>query len=144
MDWVTGIGRAIDYIEAHLTEEIDYEEVARQAYSSSYHFQRVFSVLCGYTLGEYIRKRRLTLAGAALLHSESKIIDVALQYGYESPDSFSRGTVMDYRIEEKAARIYTGSGYALADGAEIAVIHWYQKPEQEKRYIELWLPVTKN
>lgn len=59
MDWITGLQRAIDYIEEHLTEDIDYERVAAESFSSSYHFQRVFSILCGYTLGEYIRMRRL-------------------------------------------------------------------------------------
>lgn len=53
MDWITGIQRAVDYIEEHLTEEIDYELAARESFSSVYHFQRVFSILCGYTLGEY-------------------------------------------------------------------------------------------
>ena len=50
MDWICGIQNAIDYIEDHLTEEIDYEEVAKRSFSSSYHFQRVFGILCGYTL----------------------------------------------------------------------------------------------
>ena len=54
MDWITGMQKAIDYIEANLTEEIDYEKVAAESFSSSYHFQRVFSILCGYTLGEYL------------------------------------------------------------------------------------------
>lgn len=90
MDWITGISRAIDYIEEHLTDNIDYAEVAKQAYSSSYRFQRVFSILCGYTLGEYIRNRRLTLAGNELKNANCKVIDVALKYGYENPDSFSR------------------------------------------------------
>lgn len=50
MDWITGIQNAIDYMEAHITEELDYEEIAKQSFSSSFHFQRVFSILCGYTL----------------------------------------------------------------------------------------------
>lgn len=51
MNWITGIQRALDYVEAHLMESVDYEEAAKQAYSSSFHFQRVFSILCGFTLG---------------------------------------------------------------------------------------------
>ena len=58
MDWVVGLQNAVNYIEDHLTEDIDYEAVAAQSFSSSYHFQRVFSILCGFTLGEYIRCRR--------------------------------------------------------------------------------------
>lgn len=90
MDWITGMQKAIDYIEAHLTEDIDYEKVAAESFSSSYHFQRVFSILCGYTLGEYIRLRRLSLAGAELAGGKEKVIDVALKYGYDSPDSFAK------------------------------------------------------
>ena len=62
MDWIKGIQRAIDYTEIHLTEEIDYDLVAKEAYSSAFHFQRVFSIMSGYTLGDYIRRRRLSLA----------------------------------------------------------------------------------
>ena len=90
MEWINGMQRALAYIEEHLIEEIDYEEVAKQSFSSSFHFQRVFSILCGYTLGEYIRNRRLTLAGAELQSENAKVIDVALKYGYESPDSFAK------------------------------------------------------
>lgn len=298
MDWVTGICNAIDYVEENLAGEIDYTEAAKRACSSSYHFQRVFSVLCGYTLGEYIRSRRLTLAGNDLINTGERVIDIAMKYGYENPDSFSRafaafhgvspslarengaelksfsrlhlklilegGNIMNYRIEEKEARVYTGyarrfegvpgnrekqeedffvntranqyllqgmaedgseiyniitdiddtgynfyiatllpehirerieedcvlgkedakrfemieipkttyavfetekskfptmqhlelrkkiigewlpsSGYQLANGAEISLMHWYKKPHREERYIELWLPVEK-
>ncbi len=90
MDWIIGLQKAIDYIEDNLTNSIDYEKVAAQSFSSSYHFQRVFSILCGFTIGEYIRNRRLSLAGSELASSDIKVIDVALKYGYESPDSFAK------------------------------------------------------
>ena len=90
MDWIIGMQKAIDYIEAHLTEDIDYEKIAAESFSSSYHFQRIFSILCGYTLGEYIRFRRLSVAGAELASGKEKVIDVALKYGYDSPDSFAK------------------------------------------------------
>lgn len=90
MDWIKGLQRSIDYIEEHLTETIDHETVAAQSFSSSYHFQRVFSILCGFTIGEYIRSRRLSLAGVELAAGNAKVIDVALKYGYESPDSFAK------------------------------------------------------
>ena len=89
MDWITGMQKAIDYIEEHITEKIDYESVAKQSFSSCSHFQSVFSILCGYTLGEYIRNRRLSLAGSELTSGSTKVIDVALKYGYDSSDSFS-------------------------------------------------------
>lgn len=58
MDWIQGIQAAIDYVEAHITEEIRYEEVAKRAYASPFHFQRVFGILCGFSLGDYIQMRR--------------------------------------------------------------------------------------
>ncbi len=90
MDWTKAILKAVDYIEEHITEKIDYEEVAKQAYSSCYHFQKIFSITCGFTLGEYIRRRKLSLAGNELLNEKAKVIDVAFKYGYETPESFSR------------------------------------------------------
>lgn len=104
MDWIIGIQHAIDYIEDNLTETIDYEEVAKQCYSSSYHFQRVFSILCGFTLGEYIRNRRLTLAGRELATTNAKVIDVAMKYGYESPDSFTKAFQKFHGILPSQAR----------------------------------------
>lgn len=90
MDWLTGIQNAINYVEEHLTEEIDYNEVAKEAACSSFYFQKIFSILCGITLGDYIRSRRLTLAGNELSTTDNKVIDIALKYGYDSPESFTR------------------------------------------------------
>ena len=83
------IQAAIDYIEAHLTEDIDVHDVAAHAYISAFHFQRVFSAVCGLPFGEYIRRRRLTLAAQELMGG-CKVIDAAMKYGYDSPDSFTR------------------------------------------------------
>ncbi|AGK95708.1 AraC family transcriptional regulator [Clostridium pasteurianum] len=284
MDWITGMQKAIDYIEDNLIYDLDYSEISKRALVSSFHFQRVFSILCGYTVGEYIRKRRLTLAGVDLTMSDIKVIDVALKYRYETPESFTKafsrfhgitpraarepgakiksfcrlsikislegGDIMDYRIEKKNALAFVGykkkfigelgerfdqerdfwvntrkeqdvlmemrnepfiwydintnfsdegydhyiavlsdkeitegfekitvseltyaifetermnfptsshldlrkkivsewlpsSEYILAEGPEITVTHWFKKPEKEKRYIELWIPVEK-
>ena len=104
MDWIIGLQKAIDYIEDNLTETIDYEKVAAQSFSSSYHFQRVFSILCGFTIGEYIRNRRLSLAGSELATSDAKVIDVALKYGYESPDSFAKAFQKFHGILPSQAR----------------------------------------
>ena len=99
MDWIAGMQKAIDYIEENLTEEINYEKVAEKSYSSSYHFQRVFSILCGYSLGEYIRLRRLSLAGG-----KRKVIDIALKYGYDSPDSFAKAFQKFHGVTPSQAR----------------------------------------
>ena len=90
MNWMTGLQRAIDYVEEHILEDVNLEEAAAQSFSSSYHFQRVFSIVCDMTLGEYIRNRRLSLAGADLARGDMKVIDAAVKYGYDNPDSFAR------------------------------------------------------
>ncbi len=104
MDWIQGIQRAIDYVEANITEEIDFEKVAEQAYSSSFHFQRVFGILCGCSLGDYIRMRRLSLAGEELSKGNAKIIDIALKYGYDTPESFSRAFTRFHGIAPSEAK----------------------------------------
>lgn len=90
MEWVQSLNRAIGYMEDHLLEGITCEEIAAHVYISNYHFQRCFSLLTGMTVGEYIRNRRLSLAGQELLASDEKVIDAALKYGYETPESFTK------------------------------------------------------
>lgn len=90
MDSLEKMNEALNYVEKNLTEDIDFKEVARLAFCSEYHFQRMFSFLAGITLSEYIRRRRLTLAAFELNNSSIRIIDVAIKYGYSSPDSFTR------------------------------------------------------
>lgn len=104
MDWITGISKAIDYIEEHITEPTDYARAAKEACSSPFNFQRVFALLCGYTLGDYVRMRRLTLAGEELLSTDAKVIDVALKYGYDSPESFSRAFTRFHGVSPSAVR----------------------------------------
>ena len=104
MEWIKGIQRALDYVEAHLQEEIDYEAAAKEACSSAFHFQRVFRVLCGFSLGEYIRMRRLSLAASDLVDTSEKVIDIALKYGYDTPESFTRAFTRFHGITPTEAR----------------------------------------
>lgn len=90
MNYIQGLQNAIDYIEEHLTDDLDIEEIAAQSGLSAFYFQRIFNILCDYPLGEYIRNRRLTLAGNELSGTDEKVIDIALKYGYDTPESFSR------------------------------------------------------
>lgn len=142
MDWIKATEDAIAYIERHITDDLTVGGIAAKVNISPFYFQKGFSMLCGYTVGEYIRMRRLSLAGAELLSSDIKVIDLAMKYGYDSPDSFTKafarfhgstptdarrkgaslksfaplhlklslegGTVMEYRIEAKAAFQVTG------------------------------------
>ncbi|MEY8739196.1 GyrI-like domain-containing protein [Bacillales bacterium AN1005] len=90
MDSLTRLNEALNYVEENLLYTVDMKEVARIACCSEYHFTRMFSFLSGVTFSEYIRRRRLTLAAMELGRNDSKIIDLALKYGYTSPDSFTR------------------------------------------------------
>lgn len=90
MEWIAAIQQAITYMEQHLTEDINYENVAKQVHISSYEFHRAFSFLTGMTANTYIRNRRLSLAGRDILESNAKITDIALKYGYDTPESFTK------------------------------------------------------
>lgn len=90
MDWLDKMNKAMDYIESNLTGDISYGKIAQLACCSTYHFQRMFPFITGVTLSEYIRHRRLTLAAFELQTTDIKVIDVAIKYGYDSPEAFSR------------------------------------------------------
>jgi AraC family transcriptional regulator len=90
MEWIEGLNKSMNYIEEHLTEEIDYEQAAKLACCSTYHFQRMFAYMANLPLSEYIRRRRMSLAAVDLQNGDNKIIDVALKYGYNSPTAFNR------------------------------------------------------
>lgn len=102
--WIEGIQNAIEYIEDNLTEDLDIHDIAEKACVSAFYFQRIFNTLCGFTVGEYIRNRRLTLAAQELSKSDIKVIDVAIKYGYDSPDSFTRAFTKFHGISPSAAR----------------------------------------
>lgn len=104
MDFSDNMNRAIDYIEEHLTEHIDYEELAAVALCSASVFQRIFPWLTGISLSEYIRKRRLTVAGLELQQTDVRITDLAIKYGYESVASFSRAFQAMHGIAPSHAR----------------------------------------
>jgi AraC family transcriptional regulator len=104
MDTLENMKNAIDYIENNLDSEIEYARIAQIALCSQYHFQRMFEFLIGVPLSEYIRRRRLTLAAFDLQNGNEKIIDIALKYGYNSPDSFSRAFMAMHGITPSKAR----------------------------------------
>ncbi|WP_243524969.1 AraC family transcriptional regulator [Bacillus pseudomycoides] len=110
MDSLKNMNAAIQYIEDNLTNDIEFKEVARLAFCSEYHFKRMFSFLAGMSLSEYIRCRRLTLAAFELKDSSVKVIDIAMKYGYNSPDSFSRAFQNLHGITPSEAR---NSGHSL-------------------------------
>lgn len=104
MDVLKRMNDAMTYLEDNLTEEIDYDKLAKIAYCSEYHFKRMFSFLAGVPLSEYIRRRRLTLAAFEITQSHMRIIDIAIKYGYQSADSFTRAFQQLHGITPSEAR----------------------------------------
>lgn len=104
MDLLIHWNSAVSYIEENLANDIDYQEAAKRALCSEYHFKRMFSFLAGIPLSEYIRRRRLTLAAFELEGSAVKVIDLAVKYGYNSPDSFTRAFQNVHGISPSEAR----------------------------------------
>lgn len=90
MEWVERLNSAVNYIEEHIMDDINYEELAKIACCSTYHFQRMFSYMADLPLSEYIRRRRMSLAAVDLQSGNEKVIDIAIKYGYDSPTAFNR------------------------------------------------------
>lgn len=104
MEWADAIQNAISYIEENLTENITADDVADHVFMSSFYFQKGFSMLCGYSVMEYIRNRRLALAGSKLVTTDSRIIDVAMEFGYDSPDSFTKAFTRFHGVSPSIVR----------------------------------------
>ncbi|MBE5842074.1 MAG: AraC family transcriptional regulator [Butyrivibrio sp.] len=102
--WIEGFQESIDFIERNLTDELDIEVIAAKAALSPFYYQRIFGALCGVTVGEYIRARRMTLAAQELSRKDMKVIDVAVKYGYDSPDSFTKAFQKFHGITPSQAR----------------------------------------
>nr|WP_064094439.1 AraC family transcriptional regulator [Rossellomorea aquimaris] len=106
MEMLNKLNECIQYIEDHLDDTIDLDHLARMSYHSKFHFQRLFHMVTGYTVADYIRKRRLTLAAQQLTNSHVKVIDVAMQFGYETPESFSKAFRKAHGISPSQVKEY--------------------------------------
>ena len=104
MEWIESISKAISYIEDNLTNELTLEKIASTVLISPFYFQKGFSMLCGFTVSDYIRQRRLALAGGEIVSTDKKIIDIAMKYGYDSPDSFTKAFTRFHGITPTAVR----------------------------------------
>ncbi|NGM80916.1 AraC family transcriptional regulator [Paenibacillus sp. 7124] len=104
MDWLERMNGAMDYIETHLSGSIDFDQAARIACCSTSYFQRMFSFITDVPLSEYIRRRRLTLAAFELQSRDLRVIDIAMKYGYESPEAFSRAFKKMHGVIPMSAR----------------------------------------
>ncbi len=104
MDWLARMNRALNYIEEQLDQEVDYNEIARIACTPPGLFQRMFAMLTDVSLSEYICRRRLTKAAVELSTSDARVIDVAVKYGYDSPDAFAVAFKRQHGVTPLAAR----------------------------------------
>lgn len=104
MAWVESLQKAINYMEEHLLEEITIDDIANQANASTFHFQRTFSVLTDVSVGEYLRRRRLTLAAEELAKTNAKIIELAYKYGYDTPEAFAKAFRKQHGVTPSEAR----------------------------------------
>ena len=104
MNPLTQFNDAMAYIESHLVQDMEQSQISQIAGCSEYHFRRMFSFLAGMPLGEYIRRRRLSLAGALLQSEKIKVIDLALQLGYESPEAFSKAFQVMHGVTPSRAK----------------------------------------
>ena len=111
MEWLSAIRAAIDYMEKHLTDDISAQDVAGQVFLSPFFLQRGFSLMTGYGIGEYLRNRRLYQAALDLQRMDEKVIDIALRYGYETPESFTKAF----------SRFHSATPTQVRDGAAVNV-----------------------
>lgn len=108
MSWTDFLQKAIDFMERHLLEDLTIERIAKEAHASPFHFQRTFAILTDMSVGDYLRKRRLTLAAEELCRTDAKIVDLALKYGYDTPESFAKAFRRQHGITPSEARNYQG------------------------------------
>ncbi len=107
MDWISRLQKVIEYIELHLTDEqsvLRLNMLAKQALSSEYEFQKIFSIVTGITVSEYIRNRKLALAGEDIQLSDTSILDIGLKYGYETAESFTKAFTRFHGATPNAVR----------------------------------------
>lgn len=130
MDWLSSMQNAINYMEDNILNEIDYDKIAKCAYSSTFHFQRMFSMLTGFTIGEYIRNRRLTLAAQELSFSNIRVTDIAFKYGYETSEAFTKAFQRLHGVTPSAAR---ESGVKLKSFSRLS-IQITMKGDKEMNY----------
>ena len=103
-NWIESFQQSINFIEENLAGTLEIEDIAKRTALSPFYYQRMFGALCRMTVGEYIRARRMTCAAQELSAADQKVIDIALKYGYDSPDSFAKAFQRFHGIAPSKAR----------------------------------------
>lgn len=114
MDNYEKIIRAIDFIEDNLAEEITLEQIAQKSFFSPYHFHRIFTALTGISVGDYVRRRRLTEAALELINTKTRIIEISVGWGFESQATFSRAFKKQFGITPAQYRNANKNMYLFA------------------------------
>ncbi len=149
-----GIQNAIRYIEDNLTEELDIADIAAKAHISAFHFQRIFSVLCGFTVGEYIRSRRLSMEGSYSEipkswqeHMSDRGIVIGdprqeVPEGYETKQIPAPKALRDVNTRIWNEWLPNCTEYRPGGNYDIEM---YTAPTEDpaKTYSEIWIPVVK-
>ena len=104
MNYIKEMQKAIDYIEINLDKDINFEKIAKEVGMSSFYFHRIFTAIIGVSPTAYIRNRRLTLAAQEISKNDENLLDIALKYGFESHESFSRAFKNFHGIVPKLAK----------------------------------------
>ncbi|MCL2405452.1 MAG: helix-turn-helix domain-containing protein [Defluviitaleaceae bacterium] len=132
MEMIDNIQKAIDYIETNIVDDLSIASIASQACMSTSHFQRVFLAVCGVSVGDYIRSRKLALAGKEIINTNAKIIDIAYKYGYETPEGFSRAFNRFHNVSPTEAR----SQGEINTFTKISIISMFGKEDDMKNIVE--------
>lgn len=104
MNWNDRMNRALDYIESQLCDEIDLEYAAKLAFCTRNQLSNMFQMVAEIPISEYIRRRRISLAALEIQHTNHRIIDIALKYGYSSPTAFNRAFQTQHKVSPQYAR----------------------------------------
>lgn len=104
MEWTQSLKLTISYIESHLLTEMTIQEIADTVCLSPFYFQKGFRIMTGYSVGEYIRQRRLYLAALESLSGQEKVIDLAYKYGYQTPESFTKAFIRFHGVSPAQLR----------------------------------------
>ena len=104
MNMLERMNTTIEYIEEHLLEQLHMPTIAKVAGTSESEIQKTFYALTGISIVEYVRRRRLSLAGLELQKREKSVLEIALEYGYTSPDSFTRAFRLMHGITPSAVK----------------------------------------
>ncbi len=104
MNWVKVLRHALDFIEGHITEDICADDVAKAVSISPYYLHKGFQIVTGYSIGEYIRSRRLYIAALDILSTDKKIIDIAFDCFYETPESFTKAFIRFHGVSPSSLR----------------------------------------